>query len=323
VYRGNLTPHPDATPDDHKRIKKAFMRTMKRWAARVGCVFQVHATLDIAGPHNAHWDCVAYSTAPAAKLRAAVAAAWRRAGGKRQSLVPLGPDEIKAQCRYQAKDVDQGRRKTAAPLPATHLGLNLVWYTAGFWGAQTVDGLWKARIAEWLANGTIGGLAPSNTKEPTLEPIDTPGTTPESEAFRAEMERRRGALADEAGGSKVGTLVLDDETRAALLAEIDRREAELPQRDKVTVRCVLPTAPEGAVLPERVAAWTELSVDAVQAALDAKPFGVAKVATVKPPQGKLLTAVVFERWFRQVPDDRSEVGTGGGVPLPASGRRGA
>ncbi len=302
VYRGHLRMPPDASPTDHKRAKKEFLRIMRRWARRgnrrkLTCAdadytFEVHATQHITDPRNCHWDCVAYSDAPTKTLRAAVSDAWERAGGLRQSLVPLDPDEIEAQSKYQSKDVKPETRRGTHYMPAA--GLQCHWSTAGFWQDHKPDDLWREVIAEWLAD-----KAASNERDTLLEPTTTTETTTETSPESPHKAALRSASPWLEDGSKSVSLSLDDSPdevaeRARVIAGIDRRLDALPRRDRENVRAVLPESPEHAVLPERIANDVGLMVDDVSTILGSKPFGVRSRSR---PRGRFADDV----WYLDMP----------------------
>jgi hypothetical protein len=299
VYRGHLRMPPDAPPDAHKRAKKEFLRIMRRWARRgnrpkLTCAdadytFEVHAVQHITDPRNCHWDTVAYSDAPPTALRAAVSDAWSRAGGLRQSLVPLDPEEIDDQCKYQSKDVKPEIRRCTHYIPAAQ-GMKYHWSSGGFWCDHKPEELWQEVIAEWLAEREA-----SNTRDTCSEPSATSDMTtdmaPETPVAAAVDAADDGLLF----GSKHASLVLDDMAeRARVIAEIDRRLAALPRRDRENVRAVLPTTPEHAVLPERIANDVGLMVDDVSTILGSKPFGVASQSR---PRGRFADEV----WYLDMP----------------------
>jgi hypothetical protein len=234
IYRGHLRMPVDATPDQHRRCKQEFLRIMARWRKATGHVFEIHAVQHITDMHNCHWDTVAYSDAPRKTLRVQVSDAWERAGGLRQSLVPLGPDEVESQCRYQAKDVEPERIKGKRYLPCA--GLQFHWSSNGFWMGHKRDDLWKELIQEWFPNRDA-----SNTRDTLLQPTEEPESPPLSPV----QEVIKGRLAAVEDGCKSVSLTLDDSPaavaeRARVLAEIDKRLAALPGRNAVNVLSQLP-----------------------------------------------------------------------------------
>jgi hypothetical protein len=256
VYRGHLRMPPDAPPDDHKRAKKAFCRSMRRWAERRGVAFEVHAVQHITDPHNCHWDTVCYSDAPRTALRAAVSSAWERAGGLRQSLVPLDPDEIGGACKYQSKDVKPEIRRGTHYLPVAQ-GMKYHWSSAGFWRDHAIDDLWKECIAEWFPD-KVPDDVPSNRRDTCLEPPDPPDAVPNMVPESPVVAAVREANPWLHDGSKQVSLLLDDVAKSELLAEIDRRLDALPRRNAEEVFRQLPTDPSQAVKPEWIADDTGL-----------------------------------------------------------------
>lgn len=156
VYRGHLRMPENASPKDHDDAKGAFLRAVKRWGKRHGYTVELHGVLHITDPTNAHWDVVAYSNAPRKPLCEFVSAAWDRAGGLRQSLVPMEGAEIAAVARYTAKAINSRTnsrtRRDARFLPAPQvvLGLDRKWSTRGFWIGTNVDAIWSELIKDWL-----------------------------------------------------------------------------------------------------------------------------------------------------------------------------
>ena len=309
VYRGNLTMPPGATPAEHMAVREEFLRILRRWTKKTGHTLEILGILDFpdqpADPDDpdAHWDFVAYSDAPRSALRVVVSSAWRRAGGLRQSCVTMGADEVKAHCRYAAKDVVRSRRKRHY-LPAR--GVKRVWYTRGFWQGHKPEDLWHQIIAEWRAAGAFGD-APSNTEDTVLPPSPTTETTTDPAPFDAHQDGHHGhqdgdddpapdAHQDDGSnrhhdglvGGKTVSSVFDAlrrerAERQAVLAEIDRRLAALPRRDGANVRAILPTTPDDAVMPEKLAAVADATIDAVEDYLRSRPFGVA---VVHRPRGR-------------------------------------
>jgi len=307
VYRGHLRMPVNARSDDHKKAKRSFLQTMRRWRERTGFVFEVHAVQHITDKYNCHWDAVAYSDAPRKKLRAAVAEAWKRAGGLRQSLVPMGPEEIEGACHYQAKDVEPERRRGTRYLPATQ-GMKYHWSSEpsrdgssdGFWQGRKIDELWKELIAEWFPRKES-----SNSRDTCLasndHPPEDPSAAPEdpSAVLKAELDARRAALGIEA---KQVSLLLDDTTeaaaeRAAVLAEIDKRLAALPRRNAVEVLHQLPHDHDRAVKPRVIAEDTGLPEDHIAWLLKNPLKSRGAVSPVRPLPGG---GWEFDRWYVEV-----------------------
>jgi hypothetical protein len=194
-YRGNLTLAGGSTPADHKRVRKEFLRIIRRWATKHAYTFEAHGVLHITDPINAHWDVVAYSDAPKTTLRRVVSDAWSRAGGLRQSLVPLDPDELDAVTRYQVKEAPK-KGRVYLPAEQSVSGLNLHWSTAGFWRGKSVDQLWAELIQEWFhaddaddQGDDVESESVSNNRLTSLEPTDTIICTPQT-ILLAEIQRQ-------------------------------------------------------------------------------------------------------------------------------------
>ncbi len=282
VYRGHLRMPIDASPVDHKRTKKEFCRIMRRWSVKHGYIFECHSVQHITDKHNCHWDTAAYSDAPKKPLRAQVSEAWSRAGGLRQSLVPLDPDEIESQCRYQAKDVAPERRRGTYHLPAP--GLQFHWSTGGFWGGHKPAELWKELCKEWFPDEES-----SNRRDTLLEPTTTPETSPDAAVDG-------GADGDDLGSKSVSLLLDDSPEKTALLAEIDRRLADLPRRNSWEVYWRLPSDPDDAITAERIADDTGLPVAHVDHMLRHKLADRGAVAPARQLPGG---GWQFGRWHNE------------------------
>ncbi len=303
TYRGHLRLPVDATPDDHKRCKKKFLRIMARWRKTTGHAFEVHAVQHITDMNNCHWDTVAYSDAPRKTLRAVVSSAWERAGGLRQSLVPLEPDEVESQCRYQAKDVAPERIKGKRYLPCA--GLQFHWSSNGFWQGHKRDDLWKELILEWFPKRES-----SNLRDTLLEPtegVESPALSPVQEAIK-------GRLAAVEDGSKSVSLRFDDSPaavaeRTRVLAEIDKRLAALPGRNAVNIMGQLP-AVQG-VNPASIADDTGLPEPHVRHLLKTK---CADRGAAAPPIRLPGGGWRFDSWYMEPNQDdgmgRDRVGRG-------------
>ncbi len=154
IYRGHLRLPADAAPKDHRRVRKEFLRILDRWRARDGYTLELHAVLDIDDPLNAHWDTVAYSDAPRRPLKAAVSNAWRRAGGLKQTLVPVDDDELVGTLKYQVKDTTRAdRARRFLPAMRADMGMNHHWSTKGFWAGKSEADMWGELRKEWFAPG--------------------------------------------------------------------------------------------------------------------------------------------------------------------------
>ena len=140
----------NATPDDHLKTRKEFLRILSRWKARLGYRLELHGVLDIDDYLNAHWDVVAHSDAPKKPLRRAVSDAWSRAGGLRQSLVVADRPELTAVAKYQAKDTtDTKDARKYLPASQPNMGMNIHWSTSGFW-IKALGVLWDEWKLEWF-----------------------------------------------------------------------------------------------------------------------------------------------------------------------------
>lgn len=151
TYRGNLTLPPDATVDDHRRVRKEFLRILSRWKAKRGVILEIHATAHPTNPSNLHYDVIVYSDGPAKPLREAISDAWDRAGGLRYSLVSLSDDETDATAKYQSKAtprVDREKRYLLAP--RSECGIEATWHTAGFWQETSLEATWRTLVESWF-----------------------------------------------------------------------------------------------------------------------------------------------------------------------------
>lgn len=159
VYRGNLTLPVGATADDHRRVRKEFLRILSRWKSKRGICLEIHAVAHPTNPTNLHYDLVAYSDCPATPLREALSDAWKRAGGLRYSFVDLADGEVDATARYQTKATPRVDREPRYLLAARKdCGIEASWATAGFWGETTMELIWKALIEEWFAVEEMSAL---------------------------------------------------------------------------------------------------------------------------------------------------------------------
>lgn len=153
TYRGNLTLPPDATVDDHRRVRKEFLRILSRWKAKRGAILEIHATAHPTNPTNLHYDIIVYSDGPAKPLREAISDAWDRAGGLRYSLVSMNDAETDATAKYQSKAaprVDREKRYLLAP--RSECGIEATWHTAGFWRDTSLEATWRTLVDEWFGN---------------------------------------------------------------------------------------------------------------------------------------------------------------------------
>jgi hypothetical protein len=182
VYRGNLTLHKDATPEDHKRVKEAFLQNLRRWKTKHNYTVEMHATLHPTDQRNAHWDFVLFTDSPAKPFRAALASAWERAGGLRCSRVVMTSEEIGAITRYQTKGFVINREEVHLAPHQSELGLDLTWCTRGFWRGTNLEAIWASLVAEWFPKDTVSGHGPiSNTVRDitvNLAPQDDPELPP-------------------------------------------------------------------------------------------------------------------------------------------------
>lgn len=150
-YRGNLTLPPNSSIDDHRRVRKEFLRILCRWKAKRGVSLEIHATAHPTSPHEVHYDFVMYSNSPAKPLREALADAWKRAGGLRYSLVSLTDGETDATARYQTKAAPRVDREPRYLLAARKdCGIEATWATAGFWWETSPDLIWRMLVNEWF-----------------------------------------------------------------------------------------------------------------------------------------------------------------------------
>jgi hypothetical protein len=187
IYRGHLRLPADAAPEVHRRVRKEFLRILDRWRTRNIYTLEVHAVLDIDDPINAHWDTVGYSNAPRRPLKMAMSDAWRRAGGLKQTLVPVDDDELVGTLKYQVKDTTRAdRARRFLPASRAEMGMNHHWSTKGFWSGKSEAEMWNELKDEWFGPG-------SNTTE-TCPIVDMKSRT----TFRDRMVSRLRSLTPEA-----------------------------------------------------------------------------------------------------------------------------
>lgn len=158
TYRGNLTLPVDSTADDHRRVRKEFLRILNRWKSKRGVSLEIHAVAHPTNPKNLHYDLVAYSDAPAKPLREALSDAWKRAGGLRHSFVDLADGDEGATARYQTKATRVDREPRYLLAARKDCGIEASWHTAGFWGETTMELIWKSLIEEWFAVEEMSAL---------------------------------------------------------------------------------------------------------------------------------------------------------------------
>ena len=151
IYHGNLTMPEDASPENHIRTRREFLRILDRWKCKHNYTLELHGVLEISNKTNAHWDTRAYSDAPKKPLRLAVSEAWSRAGGLRQSLVPLDrddPERLRCVDKYLSGDTLAKQAGKLLPDSQANMGMDLQWSTRGFWIKSQKD-LWSEWITEW------------------------------------------------------------------------------------------------------------------------------------------------------------------------------
>jgi hypothetical protein len=167
-YRGNLTLHSGATPEDHHRVRAAFLLALRRWAKKKGVVAELHATTHATSPINVHYDIVAYSESK--EFRSVLREKWVSSGGLRATCVPLKEDELDATAEYKSKAVfrkssnykegetDTSGTKKAPPklLNSRQIsGLDQHWHTRsskhseGFFRGSSIDEIWAVLCKEW------------------------------------------------------------------------------------------------------------------------------------------------------------------------------
>lgn len=158
TFRGNLTMPLDATPDDHRRVKETFLQSLRRWKNRTGIVLEIHAFLHATDPHNAHWDFVGYHAGRPQAAHAAIRDLWVRSGGLRATAVGMSADEHGAVNSYQSHPqrpiVKRTLTVSRTPIyvfrPRAEMGLEIVWYTSGFWRGSSLEATWSLLIREWF-----------------------------------------------------------------------------------------------------------------------------------------------------------------------------
>ena len=170
VYRGSLSMPKNSSPDSHVKTRKEFLRILNRWKSKGKYTVEVRGLLHITDPLNAHWDTLAYSNAPERPLKAAVADAWHRAGGKWRgwSIESCEHEELTATLKYQNKDtVNPDTARRYLPETKANMGMKFVWHTRpsktskGFWAGRSEGTLWQECIDEWYNKGQMqSGTAP-------------------------------------------------------------------------------------------------------------------------------------------------------------------
>lgn len=160
TFRGNLTLPPDATPDDHRKVKKVFIQALRRWKKRAGITLEIHSFLHATDPRNAHWDFVGYTSGRRKAAMGIIRDLWTRSGGLRASCVEMSEDEFGAVNRYQTHAAPISKRKLSVSrdpifvfLPRAEMGgLEITWHTAGFWMGSSLEATWRLLISEWFGD---------------------------------------------------------------------------------------------------------------------------------------------------------------------------
>lgn len=159
TFRGNLTMPPDASPDDHRKVKELFLQSLRRYKKRHGITLEIHAFLHATNATNAHWDFVGYASGRRKAAMGIIREIWTRSGGLRASCVGMGEDEHGAVNRYQAHAAPIIKRTLTVTRdafnvfrPRSEMGLEIVWYTAGFWRGSSLEATWRLLISEWFGD---------------------------------------------------------------------------------------------------------------------------------------------------------------------------
>jgi len=174
-----------ATPDDHRRVKRTFLQKITRARKKLGCVVELHATLDITDQGNAHWDVVAYSDLSQTKMHALIGESWKGSGGLRFSLVPIQAVEVETAAKYQSKAESERRDRDhyrSLPMSRSAGGLQVTWRTVGFWGQGGQEAAWKELVALWFPTPELP--TGSNELVVNLASRPDPNSTPQTEGQR-------------------------------------------------------------------------------------------------------------------------------------------
>lgn len=180
-YRGNLTMPPGATLDDHRKVRGAFLRTLKRHAERAGIEIRLRAYSDYIGPSDLHYDVVAYAseTIGVERLANMVRDAWLAAGGKRSTFRPLDEGQRAAWSVYttKARGIKDKRRYRFVPAKGS------LPYTFGTNGFYTMSraALWRELCKIWHPTMLVAKVSDSHpTPIDNKEKIDTTKCVPET-----------------------------------------------------------------------------------------------------------------------------------------------
>jgi hypothetical protein len=142
LYHGNLKLPPDASPDDHIRVRKAFLDRLKYHRKRLGCVIELFAYMHIDDQLNAHYDFMLYTDMSERKVTELVRTLWLESGGRERASVVKVKDgqAIVPLARYMAKAdkvKESKRRYRRLPIGRADGGIKVTWGTSGFWGEES------------------------------------------------------------------------------------------------------------------------------------------------------------------------------------------
>ncbi len=158
IYRGCLKLAIDASPEEHKKVKRRFLRLINSMRKRHGYFVGIHAIAHPTDKLNCHYDFACYSDAPRSVLRQAIYDSWKYAGGKSSTCVPMVGDEIIKTLFYQCKFVSSNNKDNITTKSKQSFllkrrkesGIDSTFSTAGFWLNTTEKQIWKSLISEWF-----------------------------------------------------------------------------------------------------------------------------------------------------------------------------
>ncbi len=161
LFRGCLQLAKGSTVEQHVQAKKLFQQNLRRSKVKHGYVLEIFAQRHATDIYNCHWDYTVFTNAPKTIAKSIIADAWKRAGGKHQSVMPLDRQASLGWIQYQAKDPfsvehesdddpDPESDSRLIPAPRSVCGLQTYWSTSGFFGDGNLEDYWQKQIDIWF-----------------------------------------------------------------------------------------------------------------------------------------------------------------------------
>ena len=145
VYFGNLAIRHDLTADQHKPIRKQFLKALNAWGKSRQSKLRLYVTSEIGDDLRCHYHYSLTSTTPVSQE--VVKGLWDEACGEFATTVcHYEPESVPACSRYMFKSMEQRGyvhlfRNETVRLTWGHIGKN------GFW-IKSKDTIWKNWITE-------------------------------------------------------------------------------------------------------------------------------------------------------------------------------